>query len=154
MSKNGQSSGEFFPEIWNILHDGMIVAVEGTVPGDLRIDMEIDYLRKRIPDPGTLVQVLLFGCTRFAFRKYDSVTFSTVLTEIAAMRPEMVSASIKDGLCEIDCVDGTLEVAAGDGAIRLDNGRAITLRELKGIAASYWKEWRERWAKVGAKPKE
>lgn len=26
--------------------------MEGTVPGDLQIDIEIGYLRKRIPDPG------------------------------------------------------------------------------------------------------
>ncbi len=51
----------FFPGIWNILHDGVIVAVDGTLPGDLRIDVEIGYFRKRIPDPGTLIQVRQIG---------------------------------------------------------------------------------------------
>jgi hypothetical protein len=80
--------GTFFPAIWNILHDGVIVAVDGTVPGDLRIDVEIDYLRERIPDPGTLIQVLLIGCTRFAFKDYEKSEVSTALNDIAAMTPE------------------------------------------------------------------
>jgi hypothetical protein len=48
----------------------------------------------------------------------------------------------------------TLEVAARDGAIRLDSGREITLQELSEVAKSYWREWREHWAKVRLKPKE
>jgi hypothetical protein len=119
----------------------VIVAVEGTVPGNLRIDIEIDYLRKRFADPGTLIRVLLVGCTRFAFREYENAKFSTALTEIAAMRPEMVSASIKDGVCKVDCADGTLEVVAQEGTIRLDTGREVTLQQLKEVAEGYWKEW-------------
>jgi hypothetical protein len=129
----------------------VIVAVDGTLPGDLRIDVEIDYLRKRIPDPGTLIQVLLIGCTRFAFREYENAKFSTALTEIAAMGPEIVTASMKDGVCEVDCTAGTLEVVAGAGAIRLDNEREVTLQELSGVAEAYWKEWSEHWAKVRLK---
>jgi hypothetical protein len=154
MSKDGQSTEDFFPAIWNILHDGVIVAVDGTLPGDLQIDIEIDNLRKRIPDPGALIQVLLIGCTRFAFREYEKSGFSTALTEIAAMGPEIVTASMKDGVCEVDCTAGTLEVVAGDGAIGLDSGRAVTLQELTEVAESYWKEWSEHWAKVRLKPKE
>ena len=63
--------------------------------GDLRMDVEIDYLRKRIPDPGSLIQVSLIGCTRFALQgQYDNAKFSTTLTEIAAMRPEILRASM------------------------------------------------------------
>jgi hypothetical protein len=148
MTKCGESTEDFFPAIWNILHDGAIVAIDGTVPGNLRIDVEIGYLRKRIPDPGTLIQVLLIRCTRFAFREYEKSEFSTALTEIAATGPEIVSASMKDGVCEVGCTAGTLEVVAEDGAIRLDNGREVTLQELSGAAEAYWKEWREHWAKV------
>ena len=154
MTNRTQSTENFFAAIWNILHDGVIVAVERTLPGDLRIDIEIDYLRKRIPDPGTLIQVLLSGCTRFAYQQYEKSDFSTALAEIAAMRPEILGASIKDGMCEVECSDGTLEVIAADGSIRLDNARAVTLEELSGVAEAYWKEWSKHWAKVRLKSKE
>jgi hypothetical protein len=145
---------DFFPAIWNILHDGVIVAIDGTLPGDLRIDIEIDYLRKRIPDPGTLIQVFLIGCTRFAYQGFEATAFSTELAAVAAMQPEVLGGSMKDGICEVECSDGTLEVVAADAAIRLDNGRVVTLQELKEVADSYWKEWSEHWAKVRLKPKE
>lgn len=151
MTIQNQLTENFFPAIWNILHDGVIVAVEGTVPGSLWIDIEIDYLRKRFADPGTLIQVHLMGCTRFAFKEYEKSDFSTGLTEIAATRPVMVSASIKDGVCEVDCTVGTLEVVAGDGAMRLDNGREVTLQEFKEVAEGYWKEWKEHWERVRRK---
>ena len=150
MTKEGATE-DFFPAIWNILHDGVIVAVDGTLPGDLRIDIKIDYLRKRIPDPGTLIQVLLLGCTRFALKEYEKSEFSTALTEIAAMRPEIVSVSMKEGACKVDCTEGTLEIVARDGAIRLDSGREITLQELSGVAAAYWKEWSEHWKQARLK---
>jgi hypothetical protein len=138
----------FFPAIWNILHDGVIVAVEGTVPGNLRIDIEIDYLRKRIPDPGTSIQVLLVGCTRFALREYENAKFSTALTEIAAMRPEVLNASLKNGICKIDCADGTLAVVTAGGSICLDSGRPLTLEELAAVADCNWKE---RWDRAKTK---
>lgn len=154
MTKDGQSNADFFSAIWNILHDGVIVAVDGTLPGDLRMDVKIDYLRKRIPDSGDLIHILLIGCTRFAFRAYEKSEYLTVLNEIAAMKPEIVSVSMKDGVCEVDCPEGTLEVVATGGAIRLDSGREVALQELRGVADRYWKEWREHWAKVKQKPKE
>jgi hypothetical protein len=154
MTEDGHPAESFFPAIWNILHDGVIVAVAGTLPGDLQIDIEIDYLRKRIADPGTLIQVLLIGCTRFAFREYAKSEFTTAVTDIAAMRPEIVSVSMKDGVCEVDSTEGTLEVVARDGAIRLDSGREVTLQELSGVAEAYWKEWNEHWAKMRPKPED
>jgi hypothetical protein len=143
--------GTFFPAIWNILHDGVIVAVDGTLPGDLRIDVEVGYLRKRIPDPGTLIQVALFGCTRFAFREYERSQFSNALAEIATTRPEIVSASMKDGVCEVDCTTGTLEVVTLNGSISLDSGREVTLAELTAVADGYWKEWKEHWERAKIK---
>lgn len=150
MTEDSHVAESFFPAIWNILHDGVIVAVavEGAVPGDLRIDIEIDYLRKRMPDPGNLIQVLLIGCTRFAYRPSEGNEFSIELKDIAAMGPEILGASMQEGVCEVECSDGTLEVVAVVGAIRLDNGREVTLQELSGVAEAYWKEWSEHWAKV------
>jgi hypothetical protein len=35
------------PEIWNVLHDGTIVAMAGQVPGEVKLEIEADYLRGR-----------------------------------------------------------------------------------------------------------
>jgi hypothetical protein len=152
MTKEALSTTTFFPTIWNVLHDGVIVGFDGGVPGTLIVDISIAYLRKRFPDPGETIRLVLVDCTRFAYREYETDEFSTELPEIAAIGPEVVSASMKDGVCEVDCAGGTLEVVAAGGSICLDGGREVTLEELTTVADSYWKEWKEHWERAnGAK---
>jgi hypothetical protein len=143
---------EFYPAIWNVLHDGVIVAVDGNVPGTLCLDVSIDYLRKRFAEAGESIQILLTGCTRFAYREFEAATFSTELSTITAMEPEVLNASMKDGVCEIECASGVLEVVAAGGSARLDSGRPIPLQELIEVAESYWTEWSERAKQARLKP--
>jgi hypothetical protein len=135
---------DFFPAIWNVLHDGRIVAASGEVPGTVRVNVSIDYLRERFTDLGKVIEVTLTGCTRFAYKPFEEQEFTTGLSAIADFKPEVSSAELQDGLCKIDCVSGWLEVAAVDGSLSLDSGRAITLQELIDVANAYWKEFGER----------
>jgi hypothetical protein len=135
---------DFYPAIWNVLHDGNITAVRGAVPGTVQLDVSIDYLRERFPDPGKTIQVILAGCTRFAYRDFDEREFTTDFSAIAAFEPEVLSAELRDGLCVLDCAGGVLELSAADGSVALDSGRAITLQELIDVADAYWTEWSER----------
>ena len=61
---------------------------------------------------------------------------------IADMAPEILSATFTNGLCEIECADGVLEVIATDGSVQLDSGLAVTLQELIDVADVYWRELR------------
>ena len=143
---------DFFPAIWNVLHDGVIVAVDGVLPGDLRIRRRDRLFTKAHSRPryfhSSSSKRLHSLCLLRSTKKSE---FSTALNDIAAMGPEFVNASMKSGICEIDCVDGTLEVVAADGSIFLDSGRAVTLEELTAVASSYWKEWKEHWERVKIK---
>jgi hypothetical protein len=134
----------FYPAIWNVLHDGVIVAVDGAVSGTLRLDVSIDYLLRRFDEPGDCIHVFLVGCTRFAYRRSAEEAFTEDLSVIAAQQLEIINASMIDGSCEIECSDGVLEVVAADGSVGLDTGRVITLTELIEVADSYWTEWSER----------
>jgi hypothetical protein len=135
---------QFFPAIWNVLHDGVIVAVDGTIPGTIRLDVSIDYLRKRFSESGEFIRIVLLGCTRFTFRESDNSASITELPRIAEMAPEILSATFTDGACEIECAGGVLEVIAAEGSVQLDNGRAVALQELIDVADAYWNEWSER----------
>jgi hypothetical protein len=134
----------FFPAIWNVLHDGVIVTVEGSVPGTLRVDVSIDYLRSRFDETGEHIQVYLYDCFRFAYKQSPESSFVTDLPTIVSMQPEILSASLVGGLCDIECADGSLQVVAASGSIRLDTGRNVELQELTGVADAYWAEWSER----------
>ena len=134
----------FYPTIWNVLHDGSIIAIHGAVPGTVRLAVSIDYLRERFPDSGDTIQVTLTGCARFAYRDFDVGEFTTDLRTITSMEPEVLSAKLQGDLNEIDCVNGVLEVIATDGSLALDSGRAITLQELLDVSEAYWTEFGER----------
>jgi hypothetical protein len=135
---------DFFPAIWNVLHDGSIIAVRGTVPGTIQLDVSIDYLRERFPDAGKTIQVTLTGCTRFAYRDFDESDFTTDFSAITVFEPEVLSGELRDGLCVLDCAGGVLEVRAASGSLVLDSGRAITLQELIDVSDAYWTELSER----------
>jgi hypothetical protein len=135
---------DFYPTIWNVLHDGSIIAVSGEVPGTVRLGVSINYLRERFTDSGKTIQVTLTGCTRFAYRDFGEQEFTTGLSAVADFKPEVLSAELHDGLCKIDCVSGVLEVVAVGGSLALDSGRAITLQELIAVADAYWTEFTER----------
>jgi hypothetical protein len=132
---------DFYPAIWNVLHDGRIIAVSGEVPGTVQLAISIDYLRERFSDTGKTIQVTLTGCNRFAYRDFYEPDFTTNLSAIADFEPEVLSADLHNRLCKVDCVSGVLEVEAVDGSLRLDSGRAIPLQQLIDVADAYWKTW-------------
>src|ERR1700677_5009596 len=55
---------------WNVLHDGRVIAADRSVPGDLRLSVEIAYLCHHLPTKAEHLVVTLVGCERFQYRPY------------------------------------------------------------------------------------
>lgn len=130
------------PTIWNTLHDGCIERINGTVPGDLRLYVSIEYLRTRFQDQGDAIVVTLANCTLFEYRNYDAKHLVTDLESIASECPSILSAEMKGALCQIFSDAGVLEVKCDGIAISLDSGRNVSLEELIATAGAYWEQWR------------
>jgi hypothetical protein len=128
--------------LWNLLHDGSIERIDGSVPGDVSLFVSIGYLRNRFPGDGTGFVVLLSGCTHFAFQPYDESEISD-LAAISALEPEILSAEPNDPL-EICCVMGTLLVRYKSSVVSLDTGAPVALSELDAASEAYWREWSAR----------
>ena len=134
------------PEIWNVLHDGTIAGVSGRVPGEVRIEIEADYLRTRFVDPGVRFVITLQDCRTFAFQQWSSAeNLVTDLQEIAALRLWILSADVAEDYCVVHCTQGdkggTLKVSARDASLALDSGRTLTLEEILSAADAYWAEF-------------
>ena len=134
------------PEFWNVLHDGTVARVGGRVPGEVRIEIEADYLRTRFVDPGGRFVITLQDCRTFAFQQWSSPENPvTNLQEIAALRLWILSADVADDYCVVQCTQGdnggTLKVSAQDASLALDNGRTLTLEEIRSVADAYWAEF-------------
>ena len=54
------------PAIWNVFHDGIIVGVEGSIPGDLAVLIECDYLRERFAEPGGQFTLTIHDGSKFS----------------------------------------------------------------------------------------
>ena len=133
------------------MHDGSIVGIAGQVPGTVRVEVDIGYLRKRFPDAGKTIVVTLDGCTRFAYRPYEikkglppNEKFITDFDAIVALKPLISDAEMKGNVVIVAGSYGMFEAAALGGSLSLDSGRAITLDELIAVAEAYWAEFRER----------
>jgi hypothetical protein len=131
----------FFPSFWNVLHDGGIERIEGTVPGDVRLHISIEYLRERFADTGDTIVVTLHNCNQFSHRLYDSSIAVTNLSQIAGESATILSAEMQGTVCRVFTDLGVLETVCGAGSISLDSERKISLQELLSVAESYWDEW-------------
>jgi hypothetical protein len=125
--------------LWNILHDGGIKRIDGSVPGTVALHISIRYLRSRFAGNGTGFVVRLSGCTHLTFQPYDEPPVSD-LKAIVALAPEILGAEPSDPL-EVACVMGTLFLRYEAAAISLDTGDQVTLSELDAASKSYWDEW-------------
>lgn len=139
------------PDLWNVLHDGTIVALSGQVPGEVKLQIEADYLRDRFGDDGRLFVLTLRECRRLVFTPWEQGQSTiTRLDELATLALWILSAEDVDGACAVTCnrkIDnggGVLEVAAGDAVLCLDTGRLVSKDEIEAVAEAYWSEWSSR----------
>jgi hypothetical protein len=140
------------PDLWDVLHDAIVVQIGGTVPGDLTLELDCDYLRDRFPSSGDRFVLTLRNCTRFAFTPWaEGSSAIEDLAALAARRLWILSAEAREHSYKVHCSEdvrggngGELEVAAFKAELRLDNGALVTPDELKRVATEYWEEFRSR----------
>jgi hypothetical protein len=137
------------PDIWDLLHDAIIIRIEGRLPGTLALEIECDYLRDRFPSPGERFILTLSDCTRFEFRPWtDGTVAVTRFDELASRRLWVLSAERGDGCCKVRCNEhipkgngGELWVSASACEVCLDDGTEVSLPVLKRVVGEYWEEF-------------
>jgi hypothetical protein len=124
-------------ELWNMLHDGSITKIQGSLP-DIALNVEIMYLREMFPGKGESFIVQLSDCTLFEYQPYEESEAVTNLCEIALLEPEMLMARTDTEVIVIGCTEGYLRIRYESFSISLDNGMAITLEALENACKEYW----------------
>lgn len=140
------------PGTWNVFHDAIIIAISGTVPGQLHLTLDCDYLRDRIDHPGNHFYITLSGCTRFGYRPWNDDTLVIEdLQLIEQRRLWILSADATQHFCKVHCNEhipygsgGALEVAAAAMRVTLDDNTSITQSELELLSEEYWTECQAR----------
>ncbi len=141
--------------VWNVLHDGEVVAAEGTVPGDLRLSVGIAYLCGHLPTQSEQLFVTLAGCERFEFRPYEQPTVSEP-SAVAALGLELLSAEVADGSIRVECADGGyggyLLTRYSSSSVATAEGQPLSQAALESAAERYWSLWQQRHAVPGTSP--
>lgn len=149
---------EKLSNLLDLFHDGTVVRIEGQVPGDLRIRVQIEYLRHMYSEDGDSIDLTLCGCNHFSFQKCGSETRSESPETFLALKPEIMSAKPDRGMVAVNYQDaepgpdsdlsnmGTFWLDCERVALALDNGRATDLSELGEMSGDYWGNWRKKHA--------
>jgi hypothetical protein len=136
-------------DIWGVFHDGSVIRIDGAVPGTLRLEIDIQYLRRMFPEPGDCFIVTLSDCTKFTFTEYDGPPI-TDHARIQALEPEILYVNELEPLI-LDCDGGTLELDYQEMSVSLESGYPVGYDDLVSAADKYWAAFAAR-AKRGAAP--
>lgn len=130
-------------EIWNYLHDGSIDSISGSLP-KITITVRIQYLRDMLPHEGDSIVLKLDGCETFQYRAWDSDKSIDDLENIVELRPEILSANEDEGIVCLTCVEGQLYLNYNDITFELDNGKSVSITDIKNASFKYWDEWEKK----------
>jgi hypothetical protein len=132
-------------DFWGFFHDGSIVRISGSVPGNVVVEIEIEYLRQMFEGSGDGFNVNLTACTKIEFSAYGEAPTSD-MQEIANSEPEILYVNETEPEVILDCAIGLLVLNYADARVSLDSGRPVTYEELEHATKKYWNDWSERHA--------
>ena len=130
-------------KIWNILHDGVLVDIIGTVPGYLTIRVEIEYLANKLNGQEDSIFVILKNCTLFEYERQwtkDEAQLYKNLSDLEGISPSLMVLScdeMDDHLLIYD-ICGSLKIRYDTAELTLKNGDPLTFQELNNASKEYW----------------
>ena len=148
---------ESIRDIFSIFHDGSLLSCvdEG---GELSLEVEIEYLAKRIDPNFKRFSVRLFEVSDINFSTWPSDLAAkpatlTKLVEIFAADLEVLEGNFKGDLIEVVCNQHSSEFGYCGGELRFrcrratvtdEAGKEYSIEELGALSKGYWDEWSKR----------
>jgi len=83
-------------QIWNVLHDGALVDIEGNAPGDIRIKVKIEYIANKLNGQYDHIIVNLKNCSLFEYERQwskDNVQVYKTIKELEGISPTLIPYS-------------------------------------------------------------
>ena len=130
-------------DIWNVLHDGDITAIEMGLDCSCTLFVNIPYLRRRISPLGDSFVLVLSGVKQIEFRNFDG-TLSTLEDELNVSTPEILRSNSESMPICVETTTGNLLLNYENIAFRLDTGQPIEFEVIEAACRDYWDEWQRR----------
>lgn len=125
-------------DIWNVLHDGGIAAIDGVIPGDVVIRVNIPYLRRMFSEDGEDIIVRLLNCTRFTMKIWEGDVVTDNFEQIVHTGNEILSTDSEDVPVHIFTTFGEIDIHFDAFTLLLENGRPVTFMDLSNACDCYW----------------
>ncbi len=127
-------------EIWNLLHDGEITAIE-QIGETLTVFVSIPYLRRKLRPLGDSFVLIISGLTRLEYSNYDGKPYS-LAEEIEVAMTEILSTDSKAMPIKVHLTMGHLILDYQAISFTLDTGQTIAFEEIERTCEEYWTEWK------------
>lgn len=127
--------------LWNILHDGSINQIRGSVPGELTIQVDIQYLCEELAAERDEIVIHLANCRRFAMNVWAEKQWTEHLQEIAALDPEILGTDSDDVPVQLITTLGELIMDFDSFSITINNGVTLTFEQLSQACENYWRRF-------------
>ncbi len=128
-------------EIWNVLHDGGVAEIDGVVPGEVTIRVNIPYLRQMFSDDGEDIIVQLGNCTSLTMKIWNEDVTTDDPKRIASTDTVILSTDSEDVPVHIITTLGELDIDFEEFSLSLDDGTSISFDELCDACENYWNRW-------------
>jgi hypothetical protein len=134
---------------WNVLHDGVIRSISGTVPGTIQLAIEISYLYSYLPTKPEHIIIELHDCERFEYQPFEGKAICEFET-LAEIGLGIVSAELESNDICVCCSDGSygydglLWTRYSTAIVKTNEGILLTQPELETAAHQYWENWSRR----------
>jgi len=132
--------------IWNILHDGEITAIQRIDSNNIKLFVSIPYLRRRIEPLGDSFILLLSEVSTLKHIDFSDKE-ETVEEILEYGGPEILGCESESRPYIIDTTMGKLFLDYKEIEIQLENEQPITESALAKICNEYWEEWKNKWGK-------
>jgi hypothetical protein len=136
------------PTPWHLLHDGVLTAIVRT-PTLARLTIDIPFVRRRMQPPGDAFVVELHGLESLVWLPYSDRWDEPEIDDLAAIvaaEPNVADAEFRDANMVVWSGLGSLRMVYAGLELALEDGRSVSIAELREAVASYWQEWREHWS--------
>ena len=128
-------------DIWNVLHDGSIVAFIGECPGDISVKVEIEYLCEVLATGSKFLWVHLRSCSDAVYSPFGSSASVMHIVHLGDCDLEILSAKEEENHISVCCTEGILRLDYLDANCELDTGIPVPVAMLSQACKKYWDDW-------------
>ena len=117
-------------DIWNLLHDGNIVAFSNVGPGDISVKVEIEYLCELLATGSKFLLIHLRDCSDISYSPFKSSDTVIKPESLGECDLEILSAKNEHSYISVCCTEGIIRLSYMDAYYELDNGVPISFATL------------------------